>query len=79
MVTLASAGPRAMSGSDTGLATSLALCAMRLADQAQRRERAEGCKAGQGQGGVVKARRVIVSTVCSGLGAVGAQHTKAVR
>ena len=51
MVTAASAGPSAMSGSDTGLATSAALCAIASRDQAQRREAGEQAKPGQRQGG----------------------------
>ena len=51
MVTAALAGPSAMSGSDTGLATSAAPCAIASGDQPQRREAGERGKPGQRQGG----------------------------
>ena len=53
MVTVASFGPSAMSGSDTGLATSAAFCAIASAiqQQVQRRQAREQAKAGQRQGG----------------------------
>ena len=51
MVTVAFAGPSAMSGSDCGLATSAAPCASASIDQPQRREAGEGGKPGQRKGG----------------------------
>ena len=51
MVTVALAGPSAMSGSDTGLATSAGALRHGVGDQPQRREPGERGKAGQRQGG----------------------------
>ncbi len=51
MVTVALAGPSAMSGSDTGLATSEALCAIASVIRRSGENPARGGKPGQRQGG----------------------------
>ena len=60
IVTAALAGPSAMSGSDTGLATSDALLRHRVGDQAQRREPGEQASPVSDRA-AVKARRVMIN------------------
>ena len=60
IVTVAFAGPIAMSGSDTGFATSAALCAIALDDQAERREPGKRLSPVSDRA-AVKARRVMIN------------------
>ena len=60
MVTLASAGPSAMSGSETGLATSAALCASASPISRSGENTPRAARPVRDRAAVVKARRVIV-------------------
>src|SRR5258708_2856924 len=60
MVTAASAGPSAMSGSETGLATSAALCAIALVIR-RSGEKPASRLSRVSDGGVAKARRVMIN------------------
>jgi len=66
MVTAASAGPIAMSGSETGFATSEALCAIALAIR-RSGEKPASAASPVSDRAVVKARRVMINGLLPGL------------